>query len=1327
MDDQKAKAHRKPQAGPKAERKKKRDKEKRGVDEKTHNKKPLARSPRVRSSDRPCDRAFAPSSGRRAIKAQQRNADISQKRTHVPLVNRTPDVPAPYIVAVVGPPQVGKTTLIRSLVKNYTKQNISEVKGPITVISGKKRRLTFVECPNDLNSMIDIGKVADLVLLMIDASFGFEMETFEFLNIIQTHGMPRVMGVLTHLDRFKDAKKLRRVKKRLKGRFWTEIYQGAKLFYLSGLVHGRYSKTDVHNLARFISVLKFRPLSWRTTHPYLLVDRLEDVTDPALVQADPACPRTVALYGYARGTGMRPGARAHLCGVGDVTARNVAPLPDPCPPPNTDPNKKRRSLNEKEKLLYAPMADLGDILYDKDAVYINIPDSAVAFTRPDGELPEGAGPGEAMVIGLQRARFGMDEKLKSSSLEIFPDAGHVASHEWEEGLAAARRGDDDDEEGEGEEEDEEGEGEEGGSGEEERETRKQKHDRLRRPAERKEADGTGRVRRRAVFGGEEDEAADDEDGTGGEEEASESEVEEEGEEDGGAAMEEDGEEDLLGEKAAGSGDEEAAVRWKEKVAANAAKRFRRRANFMDIIYGPLLRGADDRSGGAGGGGGGGGGDSEDEFFKPAKRGAGAGRAAKGGGGEGDLDVEESSKWFADLTLEEEAGEEAAGERGPAARCTALHDWDDPEVRRRIRNKFVTGDWSKRGEDDEEGEGEAGADGAELDESGSEGDELYGDFEDLETGQAFGPGKAKPKAGGGGGDDDEDEGEGDEEDGEGGGGGDPDDPEAIRARKARAKEAFDAAYDEGDRGRDAPGGAPGEGGEEGGKRKKRRGATGEEAAEEAAVDAARKRVEAQEALNKAEFAEEDAWAQAQYLGVRAGQYVRVEAPGVPCELIRHFDPRLPLVLGGLNAAEDGFGFLTARIKRHRWFKRTLKNRDPLIFSLGWRRFQSVPIYAIQDTNGRHRMLKYTPEHMHCLGVFFGPVTPPNTGFVAFQSLSNAAPGFRVSATGTLLEQDRSVRVVKKLKLTGTPFKVFKNTAFIREMFTSPLEVAKFEGARLRTVSGVRGQVKKALKSKDGDFRATFEDKIQMSDIVFLRAWTPVEPPRLYNPVTSRLVAPPPAPAPAQAAPAAAAAGVSAGSESEGEGAAPAAAAAGGAAASTGDAWQKAMAMKTVAQLRRERALPVPLKGDSLYKPIEREPKRFNPLRIPKTLQAALPFAAKPKMDRAKRKREAPEGIPALAESLGVGRARILEPKERKVATLIQQINTIRNEKARKRKESNRARLARRTKEVEKEEAKHVASNKERRKRRYQQETAARIRSSKKARGGKSGGKGRDADD
>ena len=51
------------------------------------------------------------------------------------------------------------------------------------------------------------------------------METFEFLNILQVHGFPKVMGVLTHLDMINSTKTIKKTKKRLKQRFWTEIYQ----------------------------------------------------------------------------------------------------------------------------------------------------------------------------------------------------------------------------------------------------------------------------------------------------------------------------------------------------------------------------------------------------------------------------------------------------------------------------------------------------------------------------------------------------------------------------------------------------------------------------------------------------------------------------------------------------------------------------------------------------------------------------------------------------------------------------------------------------------------------------------------------------------------------------------------------------------------------------------------------------------------------------------------------------------------------------------------------------------------------------------------------
>ena len=57
------------------------------------------------------------------------------------------------------------------------------------------------------------------------------------------------------------------------------------------------------------------------------------------------------------------------------------------------------------------------------------------------------------------------------------------------------------------------------------------------------------------------------------------------------------------------------------------------------------------------------------------------------------------------------------------------------------------------------------------------------------------------------------------------------------------------------------------------------------------------------------------------------------PGMPVELVRHFDPRQPLLAGAVGAAEASSGFLRLRLKRHRWFPKTLKTRDPLIFSVG----------------------------------------------------------------------------------------------------------------------------------------------------------------------------------------------------------------------------------------------------------------------------------------------------------------------------------------------------------------------------------------------------------
>ena len=1051
------------------------------------------------------------------------------------------------------------------MIRRYTKQTLSSPQGPLTIVTSKKQRLTFMECPSDsLAAMIDVSKIADVVLLMIDGNYGFEMETMEFLNALSTSGMPgNVFGILTHLDLFKKQSTLKMTKKRLKHRFWSELYQGAKLFYLSGVINGRYPDREVHNLSRFLSVMKTpRPLVWRNSHPYALADRFLDVTPPTKIEENPKCDRTIALYGYLRGTNFpAQGARVHVPGVGDLTVSGIEGLPDPCPTPFADQQmakatgkSNRRKLGEKQKLLFAPMSDVGGVLVDKDAVYIDVKTNT--FNRDsddDSEDEDRRGLGEQLVVGLQGERRLLGEADQGVRLFRGGEAIDQADEDDETGRKHRRhaRIADTERDGQAASDDDEGfesaeDDEEELAGEEDEDELSGDEEDVSAPADfetsfKERQNGNSRREEGDVA------FADSDSDLGSISSVSDQELESE--------VEDEDEGDDEDEE-----DEEGNVRWKDNMLANAKALHGKRPPFrvndlsrmlydesitpVDVVQ--MWRGEDDE-------------EDDDE--------------------EEEQGEEEGDDFFKKTNTEKE--DQADFRAVPDYDYEELErKWRDEELIESLRRRFVTAKLSGDGSDDEFDEGD-------LDDLDDDDDEGDGAFEDLETGETF---------------DGFDEGEGedgdeDEEDAE------PEAPvdlEAERERNAKKKEELKLRFEEEDR----EGFANAKDGT-------RDGVEGE-FGEDDWYDLQKAKMQKQIDINRAEFDTLDPASRARAEGFKAGTYARIVLENVPYEFASKFSPRFPLIVGGLAPTEDRFGYVQIRIKRHRWHKKILKSGDPLIFSLGWRRFQSLPIYSTSDSRTRNRMLKYTPEHMHCFGVFYGPLVAPNTGFCCVQSFSNKNPGFRIAATGVVLNVDEHTEIVKKLKLTGVPYKIFKNTAFIKDMFNSSLEIAKFEGASIRTVSGIRGQIKKALSKPEGYFRATFEDKVLMSDIVFLRAWYPIKPHRFYNPVTNLL------------------------DQEEG---------------TNENGWQ---GMRLTGEVRREKGIPTPLNKDSAYHKIERQERHFNPLRVPKQLAADLPF--KSQITKMKKRND---------QTYMQKRAVVLGGEEKKARDLMQKLTTMRNEKSAKR--------------------------------------------------------------
>ena len=162
---------------------------------------------------------------------------------------------------------------------------------------------------------------------------------------------------------------------------------------------------------------------------------------------------------------------------------------------------------------------------------------------------------------------------------------------------------------------------------------------------------------------------------------------------------------------------------------------------------------------------------------------------------------------------------------------------------------------------------------------------------------------------------------------------------------------------------------------------------------------------QEELKKSLFLGE------KYGHYKIGTYVQIEIQ-VEKKFSRMLEPDYPIVLCSLKHQETGYAYVRVKIKKHRWYPHILKSKDPLTFSMGWRKYQSIPVYTQQGDaeDDRIRMIKYTPKFGHCYAVFYAPTCSVGTTFVGVQKIYETdekgnqvdVSHFRLCVTGVVVE-------------------------------------------------------------------------------------------------------------------------------------------------------------------------------------------------------------------------------------------------------------------------------------------------------------------------------------
>ncbi|XP_018603702.2 pre-rRNA-processing protein TSR1 homolog [Scleropages formosus] len=231
------------------------------------------------------------------------------------------------------------------------------------------------------------------------------------------------------------------------------------------------------------------------------------------------------------------------------------------------------------------------------------------------------------------------------------------------------------------------------------------------------------------------------------------------------------------------------------------------------------------------------------------------------------------------------------------------------------------------------------------------------------------------------------------------------------------------------------------------------------------------------------------------GAMVGWYVTLHIMEVPPSVMESFQAGRPLVLVSLLPHEQKMSVMHMLVKRHPSNTEPIKSKEELVFHCGFRRFRASPIFSQHTSGDKHKMERFLRVDAPTVVSVYAPITFPSAGVLLFKQRDDGIQD--LIATGTLLGSAPQRVVLKRIVLSGHPFKINRRSAVVRYMFFNREDIMWFKPVELRTKWGRRGHIKEALGTH-GHMKCVFDNQLRSQDTVLMNLYKRVFPRWTYDP-------------------------------------------------------------------------------------------------------------------------------------------------------------------------------------------------------------------------------------